>query len=170
MLTDILQKLNSPQAIRTHRQDDQFTRFLNGRLSGSLGLFSNIVGTWTLLLPVIVGLWQLFPYLPRLSGGLTGVLLPFGLLSSLAVGAMFTARRVRRTARTRAFVWLMACYGVATALYLLWMSLGFLRYNTLSSGFLLALTWMGAGSILFRLPRELREIAELVQTQVGQEP
>ncbi len=63
----------------------------------------------------------------------------------------------------------MACCGTATVLYLAWLSLSFLHYNTLPSGVLLALTWAGIVSILRRVPAELAEMQELIRVQSEKE-
>ena len=123
-------------------------RFLGNPLSTLIGFVSDLGGLWTVLVTVGLVLLKLKPSLPQAANSLTDILIPFAVLTATAVAIASAGRWIRRKSRRITFLaWMMGGYGLATSMYLFWLSLGFLHFNTLPSGFLLATCLYGAVSV-----------------------
>ena len=160
-----VQAATKPHEGRSHRED-RVGQMLNGKF---VALF-NLTGSTATLLPILLGLIvtlsQSLPIIPKGFSGLPGILFPFCILTA-AVAAIVSAGRWIgcRSRRIRFLAAVMGCYGLATASYMLWLSLGLLHLNTLPSGFLLAACWYGAFSVLRRSVLEVREMGELSRAE-----
>ena len=160
LLAALTVKLEQATSDRSGRnQPTAYQRFLQSPFSTLTGFVSNLGGAWTALLTVALMLPRLIPVFPRFTNSLSSILIPFGIFSAIAVTVAATSRWIKRKSlRIRFLAWMMGVYGLMTVAYLLWLSLGFLRYNTLPSGFLLATCWFGAVSILRRTIPDVQEM------------
>lgn len=176
LLAAILEKMDNNAEARAVQAaagstQDKLTRLLSGKASGLLGLISNFGGAWAFVLPLLVALLNLLPFLPRLASSTLSTLLPFGVLTAAVLVICPAARKLipRKSTRGKFLLGVMVCYSAAMLLYMFWMSLGLLRQNNLISGFLLALTWVAIYSILRGLRVEIREMRELIRGHLQQE-
>ena len=170
MLVALLDKLETmegaPGPPVGTKQSKALSRLLTGTPSGLMGFISNLGGAWAVVAAVGAILLKLLPMLPQATNGLFSIVFPFAIFTTAAAAIIAAGRWIKdRPVRVKFLAAVMACYGVATALYLLWISLGFLRFNTLPSGVLLAMCWYGAASILRKIGPEVREMWTLTDQE-----
>jgi len=163
MLAALLDKLeameDAPGPKVGLKQSKALSQLLTGTPSGLMGFISNLGGAWAVVAALGAVLLKLLPMLPQATSGLLSIVFPFAIFTAAAIAIIAAGRWIKdRPARVKFLVAVMGCYGVATALYLLWISVGFLRINSLPSGVLLATCWYGAASILRKIGPEVREM------------
>ena len=179
-LTEEVSKLKEAQTApsvkdRDARHENWFGRILDGKPGSLLGFASNTITIWPVLCALAVVLLKSLPLPPQATSSLTlahflrPILPVVGTISGAALLMLASCRLKRKSLRLQVVMSIMFCYGAATVLYLVWQSLFFLHYNTLPSGVLLALTWVGIVSILRRAPAEVRKMQELVRDQLAEE-
>jgi len=153
-----------------HGQEERMAQVLNGKFVAVFNLTGSMATLLPILLGLVVTLARFLPIIPKAFSGLPGILFPFGIVTA-AVAAIVGAGRwiERKSRRTRFLTTVMACYGLATASYMLWLSLGFLRLNTLPSGFLLAVCWYGVFSVFRITVLEVKGMMELTKAEEAKE-
>ena len=168
MLAALFDKLeNIPLNAPPQNQETVYHRFLKSPFSALTSIISNFGGAWTVVVTAAVLLLKLIPALPQVTNSLTSILLPFGVFTAAALAIASAGRWIRRKAqRVKFLAWMMGIYGFATALYLLWLSLGFLHFNTLPAGFLLATCWFGAISVYRKTIPDVKEILALAEKEI----
>ncbi len=120
---------------------------------------------------VAVGFLHVFPK-PGLPAGIHLLdfflpVIPFGVLTGIVALLVLAASAIKRKSTRLKFVLSIAsCYAVGTLLYLVWLSLGLLRYNTLPSGIILGVTWVSVISGICRRWADVLEMRSLLHTQV----
>ena len=153
-----------------HQPKDRVSQMLNGKM---VALF-NLTGSTTTLLPYLMSLIGvlagLSPIIPRVFSSLPGLLFPFGILTATSLAIVAAGRWIKRKSRRIKFLaWIMGGYSLATAAYLLWLSAGFLRFNTLPSGVLLATCGFGVISILRNILPDIREMWARAEVEAEKE-
>ena len=179
-LTVKVSKLEEVQSVwlvhdrKTHPRS-WFDRVVNGKPGVLFALVSSAITVLPVLSSVGLGLLKRAPVLTGTSPAVTVAavlrpVIPEAIAIALAAALIVASRWLHpRSIRLKVAMSVMLCYGAATAFYLAWLSLAFLQYQTLPSGVLLTLTWVGIVSILRRAPTEIIEMQEMVQAQVNKE-
>lgn len=178
MLTNLLERLENLERKQTayappetqSQPDDHVSRILNGKW---VALF-NLTGSTATLLPYLLGLIitlaGLLPIIPKSFSGLPGLLFPFGILTVASLAIIAAGHCIKRKSRRiMFFAWTLGCYSLATVAYLLWLSTGFMRFNTLPSGVLLAACVYGTISILRKTLPDVKEMLALAKTKAEEE-
>ena len=163
MLALVLQRLPEP-GFTAASSKDAVARFLSGKGNGLLGLVSNLAGASLFFLAIGAFIWALLAHLPRLLPGIVGIIVPFGLFTVGAVTVLLAGRCIKRKlTRMRVLTGVLICYSASTVIYLLSLSLSFLRYNTFPSGFLLACSLLGTVSISRRALHDVMEMMDMIR-------
>lgn len=149
---------------------DHISRMLSGKW---VALF-NLTGSTATLLPSLLGLIvtlaRFLPVFPKLFFGLPGLLFPFGIITVASLAIVAAGHWIKRKSRRITFLaWTLGGYSLATAAYLLWLSAGFLHFNTLPSGVLLATCVYGTISILRKTLPDIKEMLALAETKAEEE-
>lgn len=177
LLTDLMRRVESLEreqathpSSQPHRSQDRVSQMLTGKM---VALF-NLTGSTASLLPYLVGLIValagLSPIIPKMFSSLLGLLFPFGILTASSLAIVAAGRWIKRKSRRIKFLaWIMGGYSLATAAYLLWLSAGFLRFNTLPSGVLLAMCGFGVISILWNIFPDIREMLARAEAELEKE-
>ena len=170
-LTERLESLEKMQALHTPPETgSQPTDHISQMLSGKWVALFNLTGSTATLLPFLLGLIitlaRLLPVFPKVFSGLPGLLFPFGILTVASLAIAAAGRWIKRKSQRITFLaWMMGGYSLATAAYLLWLSAGFLQFNTLPSGVLLATCVYGTISILRQTLPDIREMLAQAETK-----
>ena len=178
-LAERMEKLEAAHAAAAQHHEghpsDWFSRLVSSKFSRLIGLLSSAAATISLLYSLALGILERMPLPPGSAPAwtlweLVHPALPVAAATAVITLLILASYRIKsKSARLRFVRTIMVCYSAAILLYMAWLSLAFLRYNTLPSGVLLALTWVGIALILHRVPAELGEMRELIQIQLGKE-
>jgi len=169
LLTELISRLEQTSFERSRRDHlSVYQRFLQSPFSTLTGFVSNLGGAWTALLTLALVLLRHIPFVPQFTNSLSSILIPFGIFTATAITIATASRWIKqKSQRIRFLAWMMGCYGMITTGYLLWLSLGFLRFNTLPSGFLLATCWFGAVSIMRKTVPDVKDMLALAKDSIG---
>lgn len=174
MLANLAGRLESLERMQAaHPQPEtrsQSKDHIRQMLSGKWVALFNLTGSTATLLPfflgVIVTLTRFLPVFPKLFFGLPGLLFPFGILTVASLAIVGAGHWIKRKSRRITFLaWTLGGYSLTTAGYMLWLSAGFLRFNTLPSGVLLAACVYGTISILRKTLPDVKEMLALAKTE-----
>ena len=151
--------------------DGWISRLLNGKVAGMFSLGSNLITLAPLVGALCLSVLKGIPFPTQgasvwtLAGVLRPLLPEVAAIAVTAILIVASGGLKRKSLRMEFVTGVMVCYGVATIVYLAWLSLAFLRYDTLLSGVLMTLALGGIVSILRRAPAEVGEIREMIRVQ-----